>query len=47
MTRSYTIRGQFYKPLSAQQALTYDQTGIASWYDESKFFGLKRGNTSL
>ena len=47
MTRSYTIRGQHYQPLSVDEALYYDETGIASWYDESKFFGLKRGNTSL
>lgn len=25
----------------------YREQGIASWYDESSFFGLKRGNTSL
>ncbi|MGB0774849.1 MAG: septal ring lytic transglycosylase RlpA family protein [Akkermansiaceae bacterium] len=47
MTRSYTVRGQHYQPMSVEQALQYNQTGTASWYDESKFFGLKRGNTSL
>jgi rare lipoprotein A len=47
MTRSYTIRGVHYQPMSVNQALNYRQEGIASWYDESKFFGLKRGNTSL
>lgn len=47
MTRSYTIRGVHYQPMSVSQALNYRQEGIASWYDESKFFGLKRGNTSL
>lgn len=47
MTRSYTIRGQHYQPLSADQALHYNEVGIGSWYNESKFFGLKRGNTSL
>lgn len=47
MTRSYTIRGVHYQPMSVDQALHYKQEGIASWYDESKFFGLKRGNTSL
>ncbi|MFK7910318.1 MAG: septal ring lytic transglycosylase RlpA family protein [Akkermansiaceae bacterium] len=47
MTRSYTIRGVYYQPMSVDQALNYKQEGIASWYDESKFFGLKRGNTSL
>lgn len=47
MTRSYTVRGQHYQPLSVDQALHYKQEGIGSWYNESKFFGLKRGNTSL
>lgn len=47
MTRSYTIRGIHYQPMSVNQALNYRQEGIASWYDESKFFGFKRGNTSL
>ncbi|MEN8693375.1 MAG: septal ring lytic transglycosylase RlpA family protein [Akkermansiaceae bacterium] len=43
----YTIRGQHYQPMSVDQALNYSEEGIASWYNESKFFGLKRGNTSL
>lgn len=43
----YTIRGQHYQPMSVEQALHYSEVGIASWYDESKLFGLKRGNTSL
>lgn len=47
MTRSYTIRGVHYSPMSVDQALYYDERGIASWYDESSLFGLKRGNTSL
>ncbi|MGJ8657391.1 MAG: septal ring lytic transglycosylase RlpA family protein [Akkermansiaceae bacterium] len=47
MTRSYTIRGEHYQPMSVDEALYYDEVGIASWYNESKFFGLKRGNTSL
>ncbi len=46
-TRSYTIRGIQYHPLTVDQALHYKERGIASWYDESSFFGLKRGNTSL
>ena len=46
-TRGYTIRGIRYQPLSVDQALTYSGEGVASWYDESKFFGLVRGNTSL
>jgi rare lipoprotein A len=33
--------------MSVQQALGYKETGVCSWYDESSFFGLKRGTTSL
>lgn len=47
MTKPYSIRGIRYHPLDVEQALRYQETGIASWYDESKFLGLKRGNTSL
>lgn len=47
MTRSYTIRGQHYRPMSVDQALYYKQTGEASWYDESQWLGFQRGNTSL
>jgi rare lipoprotein A len=47
MTRSYTVRGQTYHPMGVEQALGHSETGTCSWYDESKFFGLKRGNTSL
>ena len=47
MTRPYTIRGIHYEPMSVEEALRYRERGIASWYDESEFFGLKRGNTSL
>lgn len=46
-TRGYNIRGQDYHPMSVEQALYYSEEGIASWYDESKFFGFVRGNTSL
>lgn len=46
-TRGYSIRGVRYQPLSVDQALNYSEEGIASWYDESKFFGLVRGDTSL
>ena len=46
-TRSYTIRGQHYSPMSVDQALGYSEDGIASWYDESRYFGFVRGNTSL
>ena len=47
MTRGYTVRGQSYQPMSVEQALDFKETGICSWYNESKWFGLKRGNTSL
>ena len=47
MQAPYTIKGIRYHPMSVNQALTYDQVGIASWYNESTFFGLRRGNTSL
>ena len=47
MTRSYTVRGQTYHPMTVDQALQYEQSGECSWYNESSFFGLKRGNTSL
>jgi len=47
MTRSYSVRGQFYQPMSVDEALRYSEIGEASWYNESKFFGLIRGNTSL
>lgn len=47
MTRSYTVRGQHYQPMSVDQALDYDETGVCSWYNESSFLGLKRGTTSL
>jgi rare lipoprotein A len=47
MARSYAVRGQSYQPMSIENALDYDETGVCSWYNESSFFGLKRGNTSL
>ncbi|MEO1857322.1 MAG: septal ring lytic transglycosylase RlpA family protein [Rubritalea sp.] len=47
INRSYFIRGQHYQPMSVNQALNYSEVGEASWYDESKWFGFKRGNTSL
>ena len=46
-TRGYKIRGQYYQPMNVERALQYSDEGIASWYDESKFFGFKRVNTSL
>lgn len=47
MTRPYTIKGIHYQPMSVEAALNYEEEGIASWFDESSFFGLKRGNTSI
>ncbi len=46
MTRSYTVRGHTYHPMSVNQALTYQETGTCSWFNESSFFGLSRLNTS-
>lgn len=45
--RSYTVRGQSYHPMGVDEALDFEETGTCSWYNESKFFGLKRGTTSL
>ena len=47
MQKPYTIRGERYRPMSVDAALSYEEEGIASWYDESSLFGLRRGNTSL
>lgn len=46
-TASYTVRGQTYHPMSVAEALNFKETGTCSWYNESSFFGLKRGTTSL
>ena len=46
-TRDYTVRGQHYQPMSVDAALGYQETGVCSWYNESKWLGLKRGTTSL
>jgi rare lipoprotein A len=46
-TGGYTVRGQSYQPMSVEDALDFEETGTCSWYNESKFFGLKRGTTSL
>ena len=46
-TKPYTVRGQTYHPMSVAAALDYQETGTCSWYNESSFFGLKRGTTSL
>jgi rare lipoprotein A len=47
MTRSYSVRGGNYQPMSVDEAIYHVESGTASWYDESSFFGLKRGQTSL
>jgi len=47
MTRAYYEHGQNYQPMSVNCAMNYQETGVCSWYNESKFFGLKRGTTSL
>lgn len=46
-TKPYTVRGQTYHPMSVAAALDFEETGTCSWYNESSFFGLKRGTTSL
>lgn len=43
----YVVWGKKYYPLSVDKALTYKASGICSWYDESKFGGLVRGNTAI
>ena len=47
MTRGYHVRGQDYQPMSVDAALNFKETGTCSWYNESTFFGLKRGTTAL
>ncbi len=47
LTKSYSVRGKRYHPMSVDAALSYREVGEASWFNESKFFGLIRGNTSL
>lgn len=47
MTKSYSVRGGTYHPMGVDEALHYQENGTASWYNESSFFGLKRGQTSL
>ena len=46
-TRAYTVRGEHYQPMSVAAALDFTETGGCSWYNESSWFGLKRGTTSL
>lgn len=45
--KSYNCRGQHYQPLSVEAALDFEESGGCSWYNESTWFGLKRGTTSL
>ncbi len=47
MTRPYTVRGESYEPMSVKAALKFEESGTCSWYNESTFFGLRRGNTSI
>lgn len=47
MTRSYTVRGVRYHPMSVEQALCFSQTGMASHYDESGLWGMWSGETSM
>lgn len=47
MTRPYRIRGKKYVPMSVERALYFSQTGIASHYDESGFWGFSSGETSI
>lgn len=46
-TKSYSVRGGTYHPMGVDQAIYHVESGTASWYDESSFLGLKRGQTSL
>ncbi|MGK0187784.1 MAG: rare lipoprotein A [Verrucomicrobiales bacterium] len=43
----YTVRGVRYYPMSVEQALGFRESGVASWYDERKLFGLVSGTTAL
>lgn len=47
MTRPYTIRGHRYHPMSVEQALGFEQTGIASHYNECALWGLVSGSTAI
>lgn len=47
MTKPYSVRGESYQPMSVKAALSFKETGTCSWYNESTFFGIKRGNTSI
>ena len=45
--KPYVIQGKTYTPMSIQEAVNYSEIGIASWYNESRWAGLKRGNTAI
>lgn len=47
MTKPYTIKGHRYHPMSVETALSFEQTGIASHYNECSLWGLISGNTSI
>lgn len=44
---AYNVRGGHYQPMDVEEALDFEETGTCSWYDESSWFGMKRGTTSL
>ncbi len=44
---AYKIRGRHYQPMSVDAALYHSEEGMASWYDERRWFGLSRGTTAL
>ncbi len=44
---AYKIRGRHYQPMSVERALQHSEEGVASWYDERRWFGLSRGKTAL
>lgn len=47
MTRPYTIGKHRYCPMNIEQALEFEQTGIASHYNECSLWGLVSGETSI
>lgn len=43
----YQVRGRHYHPMPIKAALVHSEEGLASWYDERRWFGLVRGTTAL
>lgn len=43
----YQVRGRHYHPMPVEAALAHREEGLASWYDERRWFGLVRGTTAL